>query len=169
LDEVSQPGAYERVQARRDVAPHAWCAGGVGTDGGYRGPRFRQGGVSRSGRVRDGGELGAFRSGVHAVEGAARSQYVTALCGTVDAYRGSGSYGAAAENYDRAHRLATEIEAPYLSGKALYGMAETVLVTQGLGAAKIYWRQAHDIFARLGVQEAAIVELRLHAAGATAS
>jgi tetratricopeptide (TPR) repeat protein len=98
-----------------------------------------------------------------------RSQFATALCGLADAYRGSGSYGIAAENYDRAHRLAAEIEAPYLSGKALYGMAETLLITQGLGAAKIYWRQALDIFSQLGVQEATIVELRLHGLGATAS
>jgi hypothetical protein len=48
-------------------------------------------------------------------------------------------------------------------------MAETLLVTQGHGAAKIYWRQAHDIFSQLGVQDAAIIELRLHGLGATAS
>lgn len=96
-------------------------------------------------------------------------RYIAALCGMADAYRGSGSYGAAAENYDKAHRLATEIEAPYLTGKALYGMAETVLFTRGPGAAKLYWRQAHDIFTQLGVHEAAIVELRLHGTGATAS
>jgi DNA-binding SARP family transcriptional activator/tetratricopeptide (TPR) repeat protein len=98
-----------------------------------------------------------------------RSQFAAALCGLADAYRGLGSYRIAAENYDKAHRLATEIEAPYISGKALYGMAETLLITQGLGAAKIYWRQAHDIFSQLGVQEATIVELRLHGLGATAS
>jgi DNA-binding SARP family transcriptional activator/tetratricopeptide (TPR) repeat protein len=98
-----------------------------------------------------------------------RSQFAAALCGLADAYRGSGSYGIAAENYDKAHRLAAEIEAPYLSGKALYGMAETLFITQGLGAAKIYWRQAHDIFSQLGVQDAAIIELRLHGLGATAS
>jgi DNA-binding SARP family transcriptional activator/tetratricopeptide (TPR) repeat protein len=98
-----------------------------------------------------------------------RSQFAAALCGRADAYRGLGSYGIAEENYDKAHRLAGEIEAPYISGKALYGMAETLLVTQGVRAAKIYWRQAHDIFSQLGVQEATIVELRLHGLGATAS
>lgn len=98
-----------------------------------------------------------------------RAQFAAALCGLADAYRGSGSYIIAAENYDKAHWLAAEVEAPYLSGKALYGMAETLLITQGLGAAKIYWRQAHDIFTQLGVQEAAIVEFRLHGAGASAS
>jgi hypothetical protein len=29
-------------------------------------------------------------------------------------------------------------------------------------AAKIYWREAHDIFHQLGVPEAAMVELRLY-------
>lgn len=41
-------------------------------------------------------------------------------------------------------------------------MAEAVLSTQGHGAAKLYWHKALDIFAQLGVPEAAIVELRLH-------
>ncbi len=98
-----------------------------------------------------------------------QSQFAAALCGLADAYCGLGSYGIATENYDKAHRLAAAIEAPYISGKALYGKAETLLLTQGIGAAKIYWRQAYDVFSRLGVQEAAIVELRLHGLGATAS
>jgi tetratricopeptide (TPR) repeat protein/DNA-binding SARP family transcriptional activator len=98
-----------------------------------------------------------------------RAQYAAALCGMGDAYRGSGSYGSAAEHYDKAHRLATEIEAPYVNGKALYGLAETLLVTEGAGAAKIYWREALDIFTQLGVHEAAIVEVRLHGVGASAS
>ena len=98
-----------------------------------------------------------------------RRQFAAALCGTGDAYRGLGSYGAATENYDKAHRIAAEIEAPYLNGKALYGMAETLFITQGPAAAKIYWREAHDIFRQLGVPEAAMVELRLYGSGATAS
>lgn len=98
-----------------------------------------------------------------------KRQLAAALCGTGDAYRGRGSYGAAAENYDKAHRIAAEIEAPYLNGKALYGMAETVYITQGPAAAKIYWREAHDIFRQLGVPEAEIVELRLYGSGVTAS
>jgi DNA-binding SARP family transcriptional activator/tetratricopeptide (TPR) repeat protein len=98
-----------------------------------------------------------------------KSQFAAALCGQADAYRGLGSYGIAAGNYDKAHRIAAEIEAPYISGRALYGIAETIFITQGLGAAKIYWRQAYDIFSQLGVQEARIVEIRLHGLGATAS
>lgn len=98
-----------------------------------------------------------------------RRQLAAAICGTGDDYRGLGSYEAAAENYERAHRLAAEIEAPYLNGKALYGLAETLLITQGFAVAKIYWRQAHDIFRQLGVPEAEIVELRLYGPDATAS
>jgi hypothetical protein len=75
---------------------------------------------------------------------------------------------AAAESYDRAHRLAAEIEAPYLNGKALLGMAETLWITQGPAAAKIYWREAYDIFWHLGVPEAAIVELRLYGSDGSA-
>jgi hypothetical protein len=74
------------------------------------------------------------------------------------------------DKYKEAHRLSTEIEAPYINGRALFGLAETLLITEGVGPAKIYWRQAHDIFAQLGVREAATVELRLHnLSSATAS
>lgn len=98
-----------------------------------------------------------------------KRQLAAALCGTGDDHCGLGSYAAAAENYEKAHRLAAEIEVPYLNGKALYGMAETLLFTQGTAAAKIYWREAHDIFGQLGVPEAAMVELRLYGPDATAS
>ena len=98
-----------------------------------------------------------------------RSQLAAALCGAGDAHRGLGSYGAATESYEQAHRLAGEIEAPYLNAKALYGLAETLHITQGATAAKIYWREALDIFRQLGVPQAAIVELRLYGAGPSAS
>jgi DNA-binding SARP family transcriptional activator/Tfp pilus assembly protein PilF len=88
--------------------------------------------------------------------------HVTAVCGIADAYRGSGSYAAALEQYARVQKLAGEIESPYLKAKALYGMAEAVLNTRGFEAARIYWREALDIFEQLGVPEAATVELRLH-------
>jgi DNA-binding SARP family transcriptional activator/tetratricopeptide (TPR) repeat protein len=98
-----------------------------------------------------------------------RPQLAAALCGMGDAHHGLGSYSAAAESYDKAHRLAAEIEAPYLSGKALYGMAETLCMTQGPAAAKIYWREAYDIFGQLGVPQAAIVQLRLYGSDANGS
>jgi tetratricopeptide (TPR) repeat protein len=94
-----------------------------------------------------------------------KCQLAAAQCGMADAYRGSGSHGLAADTYDKVHRLATEIEAPYLRGKALYGLAETALITQGRGAAESYWRQARDTFAELGVPEAALAELRLNGTG----
>ena len=98
-----------------------------------------------------------------------RSQLAAALCGAGDAHRGLGSYRAATESYEQAHRLAGEIEAPYLNAKALYGLAETLHITQGATAAKIYWREALDIFRQLGVPQAALVELRLYGTGASAS
>jgi hypothetical protein len=48
-------------------------------------------------------------------------------------------------------------------------LAETLFITQGPTAAKIYWREALDIFRQLGVPQAAIVELRLYGAGPSAS
>lgn len=98
-----------------------------------------------------------------------RNQLAAALCGAGDAHRGLGSYRAATESYEQAHRLAGEIEAPYLNAKALYGLAETLHITQGATAAKIYWREALDIFRQLGVPQAAIVELRLYGTSASAS
>lgn len=86
---------------------------------------------------------------------------VKALCGMADAHRGAGSYLAAFDHYDRARRLGREIEAPYQEAKALYGIAETLHRTQGVEAARIYWREAYEIFARLGVPEAATLEILL--------
>jgi DNA-binding SARP family transcriptional activator/tetratricopeptide (TPR) repeat protein len=102
---------------------------------------------------------------------AAGDQYVSVrvLCGIADAHFGGGRLGAALEKYEEAARLSGEIESPYLKGKALNGIAETVLRTRGVAAARIYWREAHDIFAQLGVPEAATVEIRLHAIDTTAS
>jgi hypothetical protein len=55
------------------------------------------------------------------------------------------------------------------NAKALYGLAETLHITQGATAAKIYWREALDIFRQLGVPQAALVELRLYGTSASAS
>jgi hypothetical protein len=38
-----------------------------------------------------------------------------------------------------------------------------------MDAARIYWREAQDIFAQIGVPEAATVAVRLHALGESAS
>jgi DNA-binding SARP family transcriptional activator/tetratricopeptide (TPR) repeat protein len=94
---------------------------------------------------------------------------VKALCGMADAHRAVGSYADALAHYEQARRLAREIEAPYQEAKALYGTAETLLRTQGVEAARIYWREACEIFGRLGAPEAAILEIRLDPLTASAS
>lgn len=84
-----------------------------------------------------------------------------ALCGIADARRESGDLGAALTCYDRAARIATEIEAPFLEARVLHGMAETVLRTRGAESARIYWRQAHDIYSQIDAYQAEIVAVRL--------
>jgi tetratricopeptide (TPR) repeat protein len=98
-----------------------------------------------------------------------RFAYAEALCGMAEAHLGSGRVSIALENYEQAARLAGEIESLYLQGKALNGKAEIVLHTRGAAEARIYLREAHDIFTQIGVPEAATIELRLHALDASAS
>lgn len=90
-----------------------------------------------------------------------RYVYVNALCGMAEAHFGSGRLDIALESYERAARLAGEIESLDLKAKALSGIAKIILRTQGADAARIYWREAHDIFEQLGDPEAAIIEIRL--------
>jgi tetratricopeptide (TPR) repeat protein len=92
-----------------------------------------------------------------------RYVYAEALCGMAEAFFGSGRLNVALENYERTAKVAGEIESPYLKAKALNGIAEVALRTRGREAARIYWREAHDIFTQLGVAEAATVEIRLNA------
>jgi DNA-binding SARP family transcriptional activator/tetratricopeptide (TPR) repeat protein len=94
---------------------------------------------------------------------------IRVLCGIADVHFGAGRHSAALENYERAARLSGEIESLYFKGKALNGIAETVLRMRGPGAARIYWREAYDIFAQLGAPEAATVEIRLNAIDTPAS
>jgi len=91
------------------------------------------------------------------------SQQVMAQRGMADVHRGSGGYGDALQNYGAALRLAREIGDPYEEAKLLEGMAETTLTTQGPHAARILFRQALDIFERLGVPEAEAARDRLAA------
>lgn len=112
---------------------------------------------------------------VHLEKGAALAQTIgdqgqlaAALCEIAYSHHRSGSSMKSIEIYERAQRLASDIEAPYLKAKALSGMAEILLHTQGAGAAKIYWRKALVIFQQLGVREAVLVELRLHGADTSA-
>jgi DNA-binding SARP family transcriptional activator/tetratricopeptide (TPR) repeat protein len=91
------------------------------------------------------------------------SQQVMALRGMADVHRGSGRCTDALERYGTALRMAREIGDPYEEAKLLEGMAETTLSTQGPHAARILFRQALDIFERLGVPEAEAARARLDA------
>ena len=86
-----------------------------------------------------------------------------ALRGIADVHRGSGRYDEAQQHYSTALRLAREIGDPYEEAELLEGIAETTLSTQGPHAARIVFRQALDIFERLGVPEAEAARIRLDA------
>jgi DNA-binding SARP family transcriptional activator/tetratricopeptide (TPR) repeat protein len=104
-----------------------------------------------------------------AEKAADRYAHAVILTGMAAAHLGAGRLTVALEIYERAARLAGEIESLYLKGQALTGMAEVALHTRGQEAARIYWRQAYDIFTQIGVSEAATVELRLNNLGESAS
>jgi DNA-binding SARP family transcriptional activator len=89
------------------------------------------------------------------------SQQVIALRRIADIRRGSGQYGEAFDHYDTALRLAREIGDPYEEAKILEGIAESTLNTQRPHAARIVFRQALDIFERLGVPEAESARIRI--------
>jgi DNA-binding SARP family transcriptional activator len=89
------------------------------------------------------------------------SQQVIALRGIADVRRGSGRYGEAFDHYHTALRLAREIGDPYEEAKILEGIAETTLSTQQPYAARIVFRQALDIFERLGLPEAESARIRI--------
>jgi DNA-binding SARP family transcriptional activator len=89
------------------------------------------------------------------------SVQVIATRGIGDVRRSSGRYDEAFEHYHTALRLAREIGDPYEEAKVLEAIAETTLTTQGTYAARIVFRQALDLFERLGVPEAESVRIRL--------
>jgi DNA-binding SARP family transcriptional activator len=89
------------------------------------------------------------------------SQQVIALRGIADVRRGSGQHGEAFSHYHTALRLAREIGDPYEEAKILEGIAESTLSTQRPYAARIVFRQALDIFERLGVPEAESARIRI--------
>jgi tetratricopeptide (TPR) repeat protein/DNA-binding SARP family transcriptional activator len=89
------------------------------------------------------------------------SQQLIALRRIADMHRGSGRYGEALDHYHTALRLAREIGDPYEEGKILEGIAESTLSTQRPDAARIVFRQALDIFERLGVPEAESARIRI--------
>ncbi len=89
------------------------------------------------------------------------SQQLIALRRTADVRRGSGQHGEAFDNYHTALKLAREIGDPYEEAKILEGIAESTLNTQQPYAARIVFRQALDIFERLGVPEAESARIRI--------
>jgi DNA-binding SARP family transcriptional activator/tetratricopeptide (TPR) repeat protein len=91
-----------------------------------------------------------------------------ALCGMADTHRGSGRHQSALEVYQKALKLAREIEAPLMEAKALQGMGDTLLPMQGPETARIYWRQALDLYQQMGVLEATNMEIRLDTLGESA-
>jgi DNA-binding SARP family transcriptional activator/tetratricopeptide (TPR) repeat protein len=91
------------------------------------------------------------------------SQQLVARRMLADTHRGSGRYTEALEHYQSALRLAREIGNPYEEGKILEGIAEVTLYTHRRDAARIVFRQALDIFERLGVPEAESARTRIEA------
>jgi len=89
------------------------------------------------------------------------SQQLISLRVIADIHRGSGRPSEALDHYHTALKLAREIGDPYEEGKLLEGIAESTLSMHGPGAARIVFRQALDIFERLGVPEAASVQIRI--------
>jgi len=89
------------------------------------------------------------------------AEQVVTLRGIADIQRGSGRFGEAFDYYNTALRLAREIGDPYEEAKTLEGIAEATLSTQKPFAARIIFRQALDIFERLGVPEAESARIRM--------
>jgi DNA-binding SARP family transcriptional activator len=86
---------------------------------------------------------------------------LVALRRIADIHRGSGRYEQGAEHYRIALSLVRELGDAYEEGKILEGIAECTLSTQRPDAARIVFRQALDIFDRLGVPEAEAARIRI--------
>jgi DNA-binding SARP family transcriptional activator/tetratricopeptide (TPR) repeat protein len=92
------------------------------------------------------------------------SQQLIALRRIADIHRASGRNSEALDHYRSALSLAREIGDLYEEGKILEGIAESTLSTQQQPrAARIMFRQALDIFERLGVPEAESARIRMEA------
>jgi DNA-binding SARP family transcriptional activator/tetratricopeptide (TPR) repeat protein len=90
-----------------------------------------------------------------------QSQQVIALRGIADVCRVSGRYAEALDKYHAVLRLAREIGDPYEEAKILEGTAEATLGIRRPDAARILFRQALDIYERLGVPEAESARIRM--------
>ncbi len=90
------------------------------------------------------------------------SQQLIAVRRIADIHQGSGRYAEALDRYHAALRLAREIGDPYEEGKCLQGIAESTFAAQRQPhSARIVFRQALDIFERLGVPEAESARIRI--------
>jgi DNA-binding SARP family transcriptional activator/tetratricopeptide (TPR) repeat protein len=90
------------------------------------------------------------------------SQQLIAARRIADIHQGSGRYAEALDRYHAALRLAREIGDPYEEGKCLQGIAESTFAAQRQPhSARIVFRQALDIFERLGVPEAESARIRI--------
>ncbi|MGI5224732.1 tetratricopeptide repeat protein [Actinoallomurus sp. CA-142502] len=90
------------------------------------------------------------------------SEKIRGMLGIADVRVGMGQYPAAAENYRAARRDARQISDPYLEAQALSGIGHVTNLTKGHDAARIYWRQAYDLFLQLNiVPEIEAVKVRL--------
>jgi DNA-binding SARP family transcriptional activator/tetratricopeptide (TPR) repeat protein len=88
-----------------------------------------------------------------------------ALRGAADAHRTSDHPEEAMRHYSDALKIAQEIEEPFQHAMVFDGMAETMLRAGRRSAARIYLRQALDLYKTAGATEqAAIAEIRLDAA-----
>jgi hypothetical protein len=89
------------------------------------------------------------------------SEQAIAIRGIADVRRGSGRPGEEFEHYHAALRLARQIGDPYEEAKILEGIAEATFIKQGVRRCRIVFRQALDIFERLGGPEAESARIRM--------
>lgn len=90
------------------------------------------------------------------------SEKIRAILGIADVHVGVGNFSAAAANYRTARKMARTIGDLHLEAKALSGTAHVTNLTKGHGAARIYWRQAYDLFSQLNIiPEIEAVRIRL--------
>jgi tetratricopeptide (TPR) repeat protein len=79
------------------------------------------------------------------------SEIIRAHLGMADIDVGMGRYPVAVERCETALRLGRVIGDPQLEAQALTSMAHVTALTKGHDAARIYWRQAHDLFSQMGI------------------
>jgi tetratricopeptide (TPR) repeat protein len=78
-------------------------------------------------------------------------EIVRAHLGMAEIEADLGSFPAAEERFWKGFQLARSIDDPLLEAQALSGIARVTSLTKGHDAARIYWRQAHDLFTQMGI------------------